>query len=254
MNKKTMKDEKITVPNCPHLNQIENFENSFMVCTDCGVEVQQIYCDPPLSACDANWVEEQSFFKSYNNKQFEFIENCVRRDSIPDSCAYEIYDYYLKIKSKHNQKNNLNEVAAVAIYDWKKETQSHGRQAEEVCAITHYNPQQLFKCEKKRNSDFVPFNDVSSIIGNAPIEELGLKHRDRLNLQSISAKFQDNDCKPQSIASALVMLYILASGKKCTNNKIIKMFHISSMTLYRTKKKIQEKANSILAKLLQKNQ
>ena len=92
MNEKTMRHEKITVPNCPHLNQIENFENSFMVCTDCGVEVQQIYSDPTLSSCDVNWIEEQSFFQSCpNDKQFEFIDNCVRRDSIPDSCAYEIF-------------------------------------------------------------------------------------------------------------------------------------------------------------------
>ena len=103
-----------------HLNQVENFENSFMVCTDCGVEIEQIYCNPPLSSCDEKWINEQSFFKSYNDKQFDFIDNCIRRDQIPDSCTYKIYDHYLKIKTEHDQKTNLNEVAAVAIYDWKK--------------------------------------------------------------------------------------------------------------------------------------
>ena len=73
-----MQHQKITVPNCPHLNQVENFENSFMVCTDCGVEIEQIYCNPPLSSCDEKWIDEQSFFKSYNDKQFDFIDNCIR--------------------------------------------------------------------------------------------------------------------------------------------------------------------------------
>ncbi len=95
-------------------------------------------------------------------------------------------------------------------------------------------------------------NDIKSILATAPLEQLGLKHRDRLLIQSISSKFQDNDCKPQSFASALVLLYILASGKTCANNKIFKMFKISSMTLHRTKKKIEKKANSILTKLLQR--
>ena len=88
----------------------------------------------------------------------------------------------------------------------------------------------------------MPFNNIKSILATDPIEELGLKHRDRLLLKSISSKFQDNDCKPQSIASALVLLYILASGKTCTHNKIFKMFKISSMTLHRTKKKIEKKS------------
>ena len=143
-------------------------------------------------------------------------------------------------------------MAAVAIYDWKKETLSYGNQANEVSAITHFNQQQLFKCEKKRKTNGIPFNDGNSILATAPIEELGLKHRDRLNLQSISFKFQDNDCKPQSIAGALALLYVFASGKKCTNSKIFKMFNISSMTLYRTKKKIEPRANSILTKLMQR--
>ena len=108
-----MQDCEITVSNCPHLNQIENFENSFMVCTDCGLEVEQIYCNPPTTSNDEKWFNEKSFFKTYTNKQFDFIDNCVRRDKIPDSCAYEIYDHYLKIKSKTKQKTKLNEVA-----DW----------------------------------------------------------------------------------------------------------------------------------------
>ena len=247
-----MQRQRITVPNCPHLHQVENFENSFMVCTDCGLEVEQIYCDPPLSSSNEKWIQEQSFFKSYNDKQFEFIDNCIRRDSIPDSCAYEIYDYYLKIKSEHDQKTNLNQVAAVAIYDWKKEKKVFGNYSTQVTALTHVKPHELFKCEKKRKTKGIPFNDVNSVLATAPIEELGLKHRDRLDLQSISSKFQDNDCKPQSIASALVLLYISACGKKCVNNKIFKMFDVSSMTLYRTKKKIEEKANSILTKLLKR--
>ena len=98
-----MQRQEIIVPNCPHLNQVENFENSFMVCTDCGLEVQQIYCNPPLSSCDEKWFDEQSYFKCYNDPQFDFIDNCIRRDKIPDSCVYEIYDYYRKTKLETTQ-------------------------------------------------------------------------------------------------------------------------------------------------------
>ena len=68
---------------------------------------------------EQQWLYEQSFFKTFEDKQFDFIDNCVRRDQLPDSCVYDIYDYYLKLKSKHKQKTNLNQVAAVAIYKWK---------------------------------------------------------------------------------------------------------------------------------------
>ena len=246
-----MQRQEIIVPNCPHLNQIENFENSFMVCTDCGLEVQQIYCNPPLVSCDVKWFDEQSYFKYYNDPQFDFIDNCIRRDKIPDSCVYEIYDYYLKTKLETTQKTNMNQVAALAIYNWKRNSLATGLSADDVSALTHVEKKTLFKCEKKKKSP-VAINDIKSILATAPLEELGLKHRDRLLIQSISSKFQDNDCKPQSIASALVHLYILASGKTCANNKIFKMFKISSMTLYRTKQKIEGRANSIITKLLKR--
>ena len=246
-----MQRQEIIVPNCPHLNQVENFENSFMVCTDCGLEVQQIYCDPPLSSCDKKWFHEQSYFKYYNDPQFDYIDNCIRRDKVPDSCVYEVYDYYLKTKLKTTQKTEMNNVAAFAIYDWKRATLSNGLTADDVSALTHVEKKTLFKCEKKKRGP-VTINDVKSILSVAPLEELGLEQNDKLLLQSISSKFQDNDCSPKSIASALVRLYISASGKKCTNNKIIKMFSISNMTLYRTKQKIEERANCILTKLLQR--
>ena len=246
-----MQRQEIIVPNCPHLNQVENFENSFMVCTDCGLEVQQIYCNPPLSSCDVKWFDEQSYFKYYKDPQFDFIDNCVRRDNIPDSCTYEIYDLYRKEKLETTQTTDMNQVAALAIYNWKRSTISAGLTADDVSALTHVKKKHLFKCEKKKRGP-VPINDVKSILNAAPLEELDLKQNDRLLLQSISSKFQDNDCSPKSIASALVHLYISASGKKCTNNKIIKMFTISNMTLYRTKQKIEERAICILTKLLQR--
>ena len=240
----------MTVPNCPHLNQIENCENSFLVCTDCGLEVQQIYDNPPLRACNEKWFNERSFFKTYDDKQFDFIDNCIRRDKIPDSCVYEIYDYYLKIKSEHKQKTKLNEVAAVAIYNWKKKTLSSGLSADDVSAITHVSKKDLFRCEKRKRGR-VRFNDVKSILSTAPIEELGLKHKDRLLLKSVCSRFEDNDCSPKSVSAALVQTYISLSGKKSTNGKIIKLFNISNMTLYRTKRKIEEKANPILTRLIE---
>ena len=104
-----MNNTKITVPNCPHLNQVENYENSFSVCTDCGLEVEQIFSHPQPTSNEQQWLYEQSFFKTFEDKQFDFIDNCVRRDQLPDSCVYDIYDYYLKLKSKHKQKINLNQ-------------------------------------------------------------------------------------------------------------------------------------------------
>ena len=63
-----MQDCQVIVPNCPHLNQIENFENSFMVCTDCGLEVDQIYCNPPTTSSDEKWFDKKSFFKTYPDR------------------------------------------------------------------------------------------------------------------------------------------------------------------------------------------
>lgn len=247
-----MQDCDITVSNCPHLNQIENYENSFMVCTDCGLEVEQIYCNPPTSSNGENWFNEKSFFKTYTDKQFDFIDNCVRRDKIPDSCAYEIYDYYLKIKSKIKQTTKLNEVAALAIYDWKKKTLSSGLSANEVSAITHVKKKDLFKCEKRKKGR-IRFNTIKSVLSTTSIEELGLKHKDRLLILSVCSKFEDNDSSPKSVSAALVQLYISLCGKKSTNAKIIKLFDISNMTLYRTKKKIEKKANPILKRLIEQN-
>ena len=245
-----MQDSQVIVSNCPHLNQIENFENSFMVCTDCGLEVEQIYCNPPMTSSDEKLFDKKSFFKTYPDRQFEFIDNCVRRDKIPDSCVYEIYDYYLKIKSKTEQKTKLNEVAALAIYDWKKKTLSSGLSADDVSAITHVKKKDLFKCEKRKKGR-IQFNTIKSVLSTTSIEELDLKHKDRLLILSVCSKFEDNDSNPKSISAALVQLYISLCGKKSTNAKIIKLFDISNMTLYRSKKKIEKKANPILKRLIE---
>ena len=172
-----MQRQEIIVSNCPHLNQIENFENSFMVSTDCGLEVQQIYCNPPLSSCDEKWFDEQSYFKCYNDPQFDFIDNCIRRDNIPDSCVYEIYDYYLKTKLEFKQKTNMNQVAALAIYNWKRDCLATGLSADDVSALTHVEKKSLLKCEKKKKSP-VAINDIKSILNSAPLEQLGLKQND----------------------------------------------------------------------------
>ena len=244
------------VPNCPHLNQIENYENSFLVCTDCGLETQQIFCDPPMISTNEQWSNDRSFFK-YTDKQFDFIDNCIRRDYIPDSCAYEIYDYYLKFKSKNTQKKLLNighpnVVAATAIYNWKIKNVTTGLTADDVSAITHVDKKQIFKCMRKRKGR-KRFNNVKSILDATNIETLGLKHKDRLKIRSISSRFRDNDCNPKSIAAALTQIYCSLMKIKTTNEKIFKTFKISNMTLYRTKNKIQEKAISILTKMIEKN-
>lgn len=241
----------ITVENCPHLNQVENFENSFSVCTDCGLEVEQIFSHPPLTAVDRQRLFDESFFKTFKDKQYDFIENCVHRDKLPDSCTYEIYDFYLKLKSKHKQKSNLNEVAAVAIYTWKKENKVVGLNVDDVSTITHIDKKKIYKCEAKKSGK-IKYNTPKSIIATAPIEALGLKYKDMLIIKSICSKFKGNDCNPKSIAAALVHIYCSLEGKKITNSKIIEAFNICNMTLYRTKKKIEKKANSILTKKMKK--
>ena len=245
-----MNNTKITVPNCPHLNQVENYENSFSVCTDCGLEVEQIFSHSQPTSNEQQWLYEQSFFKTFEDKQFDFIDNCIRRDKLPDSCVYDIYDYYLKLKSKHKQKTNLNQVAAVAIYKWKIKNKTEGLLVEDVSAITHIDKEKIFKCEKKKKGR-IRYNTPKSIIAAAPIEELGLKYKDKIIIKSICSKFKDNDCFPKSIAAALVQIYCSLKEKKSTNRKITEMFKISNMTLYRTKKKIEKKANSILVKKIE---
>lgn len=246
-----MNNTQITVPNCPHLNQVENFENSFSVCTDCGLEVEQIFSNPRVTSNEKKWLFEESFFKTFEDKQFDFIDNCIRRDQLPDSCVYEIYDHYLKLKSEHEQKTNLNQVAALAIYSWKKKNIANGLKLEDVSAITHIDKKKIFKCETKQKNRII-YNTPKSIITTSPIEELGLKYKDMLIIKSICSKFKGNDCSPKSIAATLVQIYCSLKEKKSTNNKITKMFNISNMTLYRTKKKIGKKANSILTRKIEK--
>ena len=244
-------NNQITVPNCPHLNQVENFENSFSVCTDCGLEVEQIFSHPPLTAVDRQWLFDESFFKTFKDKQFDFIENCIHRDQLPDSCTYEIYDFYLKLKSEHKQKTNLNEVAALAIYTWKRKNTVVGLNLDDVSSITHIDKKKIFKCESKKSGK-IKYNTPKSIIATTPIEQLDLSYKDMLIIKSVCSKFKGNDCNPKSIAAALVQIYCSLEGKKITNNKIIETFNICNMTLYRTKKKIEKKANSILTKKIKK--
>ena len=247
-----MNNVQITVPNCPHLNQVENFENSFSVCTDCGLEVEQIFSNAPLTSSEKQQLFEESFFKTFEDKQFDFIDNCIRRDQLPDSCVYEIYDYYLKLKSELEAKSNLNQVAALAIYSWKKKNIVSGLKLEDVSAITHIDKKKIFKCETKKKNRII-YNTPKSIISTSPIEELGLNYKDILIIKSICSKFKGNDCSPKSIAAALVQIYCSLKEKKSTNNKITEIFNISNMTLYRTKKKIEKKANAILARKIGKN-
>ena len=237
---------EIIVPNCPHLNQIENFEQSHLVCTDCGLEVEQIFCYEPKISNDSEILAAVSY---YNDEHFEFIDNTIRRSDLPDEFSLEIYKYFRKKKRLNKQSKDLNTLAAFCIYDWSRKHKTTKSTIEDIACITKIDKKKIFKCEIK-NKGPIRFNDVKSILNNIDLRPFKLKESDRTKLISICNKFTHNDSQPKSIAAVLTQLYCSLSQRKTTNDKIKKTFNVSPMTLYRTKKKIQNKAIPILKKIL----
>ena len=86
---------------CLHENKIENIDSSYLICQNCGVQVQQVYRSTfgnskPLSVSITNYEK---------NDSYEFIENCVERLNLPSCMCKEIFNHYIKIKEKSPSKN-----------------------------------------------------------------------------------------------------------------------------------------------------
>ena len=80
-----------TEKTCLHTEQVEDTDNSYFICTECGIQLQQIfhcaYNNYEVVQCDKNNI-------------YEFIDNCARRLNLPDCMTKEIFDHFMKIKEK----------------------------------------------------------------------------------------------------------------------------------------------------------
>ena len=84
---------------CSHSKQVENADNSYFVCDNCGLQLQQIF------RCAYN---NYDFVKYNRNNVYEFIDNCVRRLNLPECMTKEIFDHFMKIEVKRPHKNAIS--------------------------------------------------------------------------------------------------------------------------------------------------
>ena len=98
---------------CTHSNKIENVDSSYLVCRNCGKQLQQIFRSAtgnskPLSA---------NASRHEKNEAYEFIDNCMTRLNLPDSMSIEIFNHFTKMKEKRPSKNFFH-LASYSIYDY----------------------------------------------------------------------------------------------------------------------------------------
>ena len=221
-----------TEKTCLHTEQVEDTDNSYFICTECGIQLQQIfhcaYNNYEVVQCDKNNI-------------YEFIDNCARRLNLPDCMTKEIFDHFMKIKVKKGHKNVIH-LASYSIYNYLI-LAGMARKLSDIVDVTKVHRHYILKYSPP---DSNKFNDVKDILENMALIPFKLTEADRRKLISISNKFLDNGNSPYSIAGALTQIYSSFIKKKITGKIISKYFKISPMTLNRAKKLIEKQVIAIL--------
>ena len=226
--KKCIKTEKT----CLHSKQVENADNSYFICAECGLQLQQIF------HCANNNYE---FVQYKKNNMYEFIDNCVRRLNLPECMTKEIFDHFMKIKVKKAHKNVLH-VASYSIYNYLILV-GMAKKLTDIVNVTKVQSRDILKYCPKHS---IEFNDVKDILENMTLIPFNLRESDRRNILSIHHKFLDNGNSPFGIAAALTKIYSSFINKKIKNKILLVHFQISAMTLFRAKKLIEKEVIAIL--------
>lgn len=221
-----------TEETCSHSRQVENADNSYFVCDNCGLQLQQIF------RCAYN---NYDFVKYNRNNVYEFIDNCVRRLNLPECMTKEIFDHFMKIEVKRPHKDAIH-LASYSIYNYLILV-GHGVKLKDIVDVTKVYKHDILKHTPQHSTKF---NDVEDILENISLIPFKLTESDRIKIISISDKFLDNGNSPYSIAGALTQIYSSFINKKITNKIISKYFRISGMTLFRAKRLIEEEVIAIL--------
>ena len=221
-----------TEETCLHTEQVEDADNSYFICTECGIQLQQIfhraYNNYEVVQCDKNNI-------------YEFIDNCARRLNLPDCMTKEIFDHFIKFKVKKPHKDAIH-LASYSIYNYLILV-GHARKLKDIINVTKVHRHNILKHMPQHS---VNFNDVQDILENISLIPFKLTESDRRKIISISDKFLDNGNSPYGIAAALTQIYSSFIHKKITDKIISKYFGISGMTLSRAKKLIKEEVIAIL--------
>ena len=225
---KCVKTEKT----CLHTEQIEDMDNSYYICNECGIQLQQIF------HCANNNYE---LIQCDKNNIYEFIDNCARRLNLPDCMTKEIFDHFMKIKLKKGHKNVIH-LASYSIYNYLI-LSGMARKLSDIVHVTKVHKHDILKCSPQ---DSNKFNDVEDIVENMSLIPFKLTEYDRRKIMSISNKVLDNGNSPYSIAGALTQIYSFYIKKKITGKTISKYFKISPMTLSRAKSLIEKQVIAIL--------
>lgn len=228
--RKRVKSEK----KCLHNEQVEDADNSYYICTECGVQLQPVF----------HHANNQYEVVQYNkNNIHEFIDNCARRLNVPECITKEIIDHFMKLKVKKGHKNAIH-LASYSIYSYLIKA-GMARQLSDIVDVTKVNKHDILKYSPQ---DSNKFNDVKDILENMPLIHFELTETDRRKLMSISNKFLDNGNSPYSIAAALTQIYSSFIKKKIAGKIISTYFRISSITLSRAKNLIEKRVIAILEK------
>ena len=224
---------------CMHSDKIENIDSSYLICQDCGTQLQQIF----RSATGNSKLLSAETSKHEKNKAYEFIDNCISRLNLPNCMSKEIFNHFMKMKEKNPSKNFFH-LASYSIYDYLIRNEM-GRNLEDIINVTKVKKQDILKCSSL-NECPVKYNDLRSILENVPIISFKLSEKDRWKLISISHEFLEYANSPYSIAAALTKIYCSTINKKIGDKILSKHFKISAMSIFRAKKLIEKQAIAIL--------
>ena len=220
-----------TEKKCSHSVQVENADNSYLICDECGVQLQQIF----------HYANNNYEFVQYNkNNMYEFIDNCVRRLNLPECMTKEIFDHFMKIKVKKAHKNVVH-VASYSIYNYLILV-GMARKLTDIVNVTKVHSRDILKYCPKHT---IEFNDVKDILENMALMPFNLTESDRRKILSIHHKFLDNGNSPYGISAALTKIYSSFINKKIKNKILLTHFQVSAMTLFRSKKLIEKEVIAI---------
>ena len=245
---------------CNHNSQIEDFKTGDIVCTDCGLVMDQIYCyelyNSNQNVLNANKINNNFFSygekqKEYLSEEKDFLINLCDKLHLNESIKTTIFQYWEKVKMWLRQnrpriKINPKGLIVMTLYEGliKEKTP---RPMSHLCQDAGVEPKIVWrwiKLYKQNNYKLKAERQNAELFKTTEMIEYFLQPL-KLNFQEIEAVkkkvkvYEHFSFAPKTIAAACAYAFLKETRTSFPSVKnTASILGISVMSLYRCYKKI----------------
>ena len=208
---------------CQHINQVIDEQGGCYVCLDCAFVIQdQVFVFPSTE----NKFESQ--FCIYH----QFIKDCCHRGHIIDHLALRSIEFFekFKIEKKLESTVDLFLVASYSIY-YTLKVENAPRSLKMISALTGISMKALTIFENKYILLPKSINVYQML--QSKHQYFRLNSKDLEVLQKIAKEYENKSFSPNTLAGALIYLFLGYKSTPCKVNSIANIFQITPACMYR---------------------